>query len=176
MYIQLVQLIKNDNGFFTGVNSLEDYLNKPGVWAMKGKAAETSQYEYLEIGQANDIGSELKCDLKLLMSDYSTANLVKEYTERRLFPEYQEPFNVCKCDKDRTAAKYRTIANLYNEIIIELISTDTCRSMREEIEYRFAIDHNAKYWNAWGPQRRKARKYYNKRCNDILMTMSGLRD
>ena len=75
MYIQLVQLHKDDNGFFTGMNCLEDYLKKPGVWAMKGKAAETSQFEYLEIGQAKDIGSELKCDLKLLMSDYSTTNL-----------------------------------------------------------------------------------------------------
>jgi hypothetical protein len=133
---------------------------------MKGKAAKTSQFEYLEIGQAIDIGLELKCDLELLMSDYSTANLKIKYVARRLFPEYQDSFSVCECDKDRTAAKYRTIANLFSEIIIELICIDTCRSVREEIEYRFAIDHNAKYWNAWGTQRREARNYYNERCND----------
>ena len=159
MYIQLLQFHKDDNGFFTSTNCLEDYLKKSGVWAMKGKAAETSQFEYLEIGQAKDIGAELRSDLKLLMSDYSTANLEIRYAARCFSPEYQDPFNVCKCDKDRTAAKYRTIANLFSEIIIELISIDTCRSVREEIEYRFAIDHNAKYWNAWGSQRREARNY-----------------
>jgi len=160
--IQLARLKKDENGFFceSEINCIGDYLGKPGVWAMKGKAAETDQFEYLEVGQAEDIGAELKSDLKLLMADYSSVKLEKIYTARRLFPEYQVSFDVCKCDKDRTAAKYRTIAALYSEIIVELLSTDTCRSTREEIEGRFAIDCKAKYWNAWGPQRRKARNYY----------------
>lgn len=161
MYIQLIQLHKDGTGFFTETNCLKDYLKKPGVWAMKGKATGKSQFEYLEVGQANDIGTELENDFKFLLSDYSNINHEIRYTARRLFPEYQAPFNVYKSDRNRIAAKYRTIATLYNDIIVELISTDSCRSVREQIEYHFAVDHKAKYWNAWGRQRREARDYYN---------------
>ncbi len=162
--IQLASLKKDKIGsiFEIEKNIIDDYLKQPGVWAMKGKVAGTNQFEYLEIGQSNDIGKELKSDLNLLMLNYSAEKVEKRYTARRLFPEFQNLFEVCKCDKDRTAAKYRTISVLYSEIIIELIGTDPCRSNREKIEMQFAIDNKAKYWNAWGLQRREARSYYFK--------------
>ncbi len=166
MCSQLAHLRKNKQRFFIVTKCYEKYLKKPGVWALKGKVGKNGEFEYLEVGQTKDIKTELEFIIKLLMEDYSPVNQEKKYAARRLFPKFQDSFDVCNCDKNRRAAKYRTISMQYSEIIFELISENTDRTKREEIEYKFAINNKAKFWNAFGSQRREARKYYNERNNN----------
>ncbi len=140
----------------TDIN-LEDYKN--GVWAMWGVNKESNILECLEVGQSSNIASELAIDINYIKHLKLGDNSIR-YNARRLF-DFSKTFPVYS-DFDRTKAKYYDIANNYKIIIVLIINQDNNRLKREEIEYKYAINHTAIYWNAWGPQRRLAREYYIK--------------
>ena len=77
---------------------------------------------------------------------------------------FNKRFDVLMCDKNRTTAKYRNIAEESEKIIVYVILEEQAinieKNIREEIELRIAINNNALYWNAYGKQRRMAKEYY----------------
>ena len=64
----------------------------------------------------------------------------------------------------RTTAKYRTIAQNAESILVYLIvenrATSRDKTVREKVELEIAIDNKALYWNAFGIQRKLAKDYY----------------
>lgn len=158
---ELVCLIKDDSGIFKfKVNNIQNHMGKSGVWAMFGRLNPNDEYICLEVGQSSDIYEELNYDITYLIKDYSNIYIEKRYTARRLFKEFNTTFDVCACDLNRTNAKYRIIATAISDIKIMLISEQKDKNVREEIELKFAVENKARFWNAWGKQRRMAREYY----------------
>ena len=106
----------------------------------------------------------LAYDLSWLLKEYSyDGEWLKRYTARRLF-EFNQKFDVLSCDKNRTTAKYRTIAQNAESILVYLIvenrATSRDKTVREKVELEIAIDNKALYWNAFGIQRKLAKDYY----------------
>ena len=159
----LLRVIKDKSTDLFGIkkNNLEQYKNQSGVWAMWGKDSTDTEI-CLEVGQTVDVFNELEYDLLYLKKDYSKENISKRYSARRLFA-FSETFDVCKCDLNRTCAKYRHIAKSYFDVSIYLIcNLNITKEERERIELEYAIDNKALYWNAWGKQRKDAKNYYLK--------------
>lgn len=145
-------------------NEIINYKHEPGVWVMYDENG-----VLLEVAETSNIYKELKYNLSLLTKDYSAElNRTKKYVARRLF-DFSLKFDVLKCDKNRRAAKYRNIAESSNKIEVYLISNAKSKNSREEIEMKFAIDNCARYWNAYGKQRRDAMKYYYSRGNEKII-------
>lgn len=165
----LLHINKDKYGLFSiKVNNLEQYKNKSGVWAMWGKDT-SNAYVCLEVGQTMDISKELNYDLSYLIKDYRKESKIKEYSARILL-EFNKKFDVCKCDSNRTCAKYRDIASSYFDVCVYLIcNSNETKEERENIELKYAIDNKALYWNAWGKQRKYARNYYLEKNNLSLM-------
>lgn len=161
----LLHIIKDKSGLFSIIeNNLEQYKKQSGVWAMWAKVTFNTD-ACLEVAQTIDIYKELDNDLLYLTRDYSKENTSKRYSARRLFA-FNKKFSVCECDSNRTCAKYRDIASSYFDICVYLIcNSNETREERESIELKYAIDNNALYWNAWGKQRKDAKKYYSKKNN-----------
>lgn len=160
--IELLQLQKYNGKYNIIVNNISEYKGECGVWAMYG-----DNNQLLEVAQTSDIFAELDYDLSYLTLDYSSKELKRDklYTARRLF-DFNKKFDVLKCDKNRTTAKYRDIAESTESIVVYLITEERAKSedkaVREEIELEIAIDNRALYWNAFGNQHKLAREYYNK--------------
>ena len=157
--IKILELKKINEQYCIIYNKIKNYDNVCGVWAMfddKGKM--------LEVAQTSNIFEELEYDLSWLLKKYSSEfDTNKRYSARRLF-KFNQKFDVLVGDKNRTTAKYRSIAEKYNGIIVCLISNEYAESedklIREKVEMKIAIDNEALYWNAYGEQRKMARKYY----------------
>lgn len=155
--------IKKENGVYsTLLNRIDKYKNICGVWVMYDESG-----TLLEVAQTSDIFSELDYDLSWLLKDYSGEdNTEKRYSARRLF-EFSQKFDVLKCDKNRTTAKYRFISTTRDHIKIYIVLEEKAKSEnkydREEIEMEIAIDNQALFWNAFGRQRRLAKAYYKKK-------------
>lgn len=156
----------NNNKYKIVYNNIELYSDKCGVWMMYD-----NHNQLLEVAQAADIFQELKHDLSLILKTYSNQmNFPKKYTARRLF-DFNQTFSVLSCDQDRRAAKYRTIVEKSETIVVYIVLDDLATSRnkeeREEIEMKIAINNRALYWNAYGKQRRLAKEYYKKIRNRV---------
>lgn len=136
--------------------------NKCGVWVMYDE-----RDQLLEVAKTSDIFEELDYDLSWIMKQYpKNANRDKSYTARTLF-EFNKKFDILKCDRNRTTAKYRNIAEESERIVVYVILEDEAvssdRIVREKLELEIAVNEQALYWNAYGKQRRKAREYFTLR-------------
>lgn len=139
--------------------------NGCGVWAMW--ASLEGKRVLLEVGQSANVISEILEDVNMLV-DSSKRNKTyrkKAYTARRMFPDsFSVSFTVDTTDKNRTAAKYRIISEQYDDIKVYILNekdaSNFVREVREKFEYEYAIDNRALFWNAWGPQRKRANQYY----------------
>lgn len=160
--IKLLELRKCRGQYNVIVNNILSYKGGCGVWVMYD-----NHNQLLEVAQTSDVYEELEYDLSWLMKDYSNElNLRKKYTARRLF-DFNAKFDVLECDKNRTTAKYRNIAENSEAIVVYLVveerATSKEKNIREEIELEIAIDNQALYWNAYGSQRKLAKNYYKQR-------------
>ncbi|MFR3959790.1 MAG: hypothetical protein ACLTY1_15005, partial [Blautia sp.] len=127
------------------------YKGGCGVWVMYD-----NHNQLLEVAQTSDVYEELEYDLSWLMKDYSNElNLRKKYAARRLF-DFNAKFDVLECDKNRTTAKYRNIAENSEAIVVYLLLKKEQqvrkKYSREEIELEIAIDNQALYSDAYGDQ------------------------
>lgn len=159
---KLLELRKCHGNYEIICNNTILYKGICGVWVMYD-----NNNQLLEVAQTADIFDELDYDLSWILKDYSNeVNPKKRYVARRLFG-FNQRFNVLSCDKNRTTAKYRTIAENSETIVVYMIMEDRAtgkdRATREEIELEIAIDNKALYWNAYGKQRRLAKIYYNQK-------------
>ncbi len=154
---------KDSRGLFTEeINTIKHKTSCRGVWAIWGDSASDSKFICLEVGQHEDVINELLDNIELIeRTRFSASSSNFSYTARRLFP-FQKKFDVLVNDGDRRHAKYREIATHYNEIKIYLLDCDENkeRVQREEIEYKYAVDNEAQYWNACCHQRKLAREYW----------------
>ena len=160
--IKILELQKCCGQYKIIVNNTLSYKDKCGVWVMYD-----NHNRLLEVAQTSNVFEELEYDLSLLMKDYSSeSNLTKRYTARRLF-DFSLRFDVHECDRNRTTAKYRNIAENSENIVVYLIDEERAlneeKAIREEIEFEIAIDNQALYWNAFGSQRRLAKNYYSQK-------------
>lgn len=160
--IKLLELKKCRGQYNVIVNNLLPYRGECGVWLMYD-----NHNQLLEVAQTSDIYEELEYDLSCLIKGYSNElNRRKKYAARRLF-DFNLKFDVLECDKNRTTAKYRNIAENSEAIVVYLVLEERATSKekikREEIELEIAIDNQALYWNAFGSQRKLAKSYYKQR-------------
>ena len=103
--IKLLELHKFCGQYKIIVNNILSYKGACGVWVMYD-----NHNRLLEVAQTADVFKELAYDLSWLLKEYSyDGGWRKRYTARRLF-EFNQKFDVLSCDKNRTTAKYRTIA------------------------------------------------------------------
>ena len=103
--IKVLELQKTRGKFEIITNKIAEYKGVCGVWIMYD-----NHEQLLEVAQTADVFKELAYDLSWLLKEYSyDGDLRKRYTARRLF-EFNQKFDVLSCDKNRTTAKYRTIA------------------------------------------------------------------
>jgi hypothetical protein len=146
------------------LNNTEEYKDQCGVWALIDE--ETGQV--LEVAQKDNIYIELHRTSVLLIKDYSKEKNRKFVRKSRILLLFNISFDILECDKDRTVAKYRNIAEKYNHLAIYVIKNAESKSKneREEIEMMYAVDNQALYWNAWGKQRHMAREYYKANYTD----------
>lgn len=159
---KVLELNKCNGIYKVKCNNTSAYKDVCGVWVMFD-----DNNRLLEVAQTSNIFEELNSDLSYLLKDYSEVqDRAKRYTARRLF-EFSKKFDVLKCDKNRTTAKYRDIAENTNSIFVFFIKDQKANSkekaVREKIELAIAIDNNALYWNAYGNQRKLARGYYEQK-------------
>lgn len=157
--VKVLELKKSFGKYEIITNEISRYKGVCGVWVMYD-----NHNHLLEVAQTTDVFKELAYDLSWLLKKCShDGDLQKRYTARRLF-EFNQKFDVLSCDKNRTTAKYRTIAENAEEILVYLIVEDRAMSrdktVREKIELEIAIDNKALYWNAFGIQRKLAKDYY----------------
>lgn len=157
--IKVLELQKTCGKFEIIINKIAEYKGMCGVWVMYD-----NHEQLLEVAQTADVFKELDYDLSWLLKDYSNEkDLHKKYTARTLF-DFNKKFNVLYCDKNRTTAKYRIIAENSERVIVYLIIEDRATSrdktVREKVELEIAIDNQALYWNAFGIQRKLAKDYY----------------
>lgn len=90
--------------------------------------------QLLEVAQTSDVYEELEYDLSWLMKDYSNElNLRKKYAARRLF-DFNAKFDVLECDKNRTTAKYRNIAENSEAIVVYLVVEERATSKEKIFE------------------------------------------
>lgn len=160
--IKILELRKCRGQYNIIVNNILSYQGQCGVWAMYD-----NHNQLLEVAQTSDVFKELEYDLSWLIKNYSQElNLGKKYAARRLF-DFNIKFDVLECDKNRTTAKYRNIAENSETIIVYLIVEKRAisqeKTIREEIEVEIAINGQALYWNAYGRQRKLAKNYYKQR-------------
>ena len=160
--IKILELKKCCGDYSIITNKISDYKSRCGVWVMYN-----DHNQLLEVAQTANIFKELNYDLSWLLKDYSNeCNLKKRYMARRLF-DFNQKFDVLLCDKNRTTAKYRHIAETSEAILVYLIIEDMAisrdKTVRENIELEIAIDNKAFYWNAFGNQRKRAKKYYSEK-------------
>lgn len=160
--IKVLELQKTRGKFVIITNKIAEYKGVCGVWIMYD-----NHEQLLEVAQTADVFKELANDLSWLLKEYSCdGDLRKRYTARRLF-EFNQKFDVLSCDKNRTTAKYRTIAETVETIVVYLVVEDRATSrdktVREKVELEIAIDNKALYWNAFGIQRKLAKDYYKKK-------------
>jgi hypothetical protein len=139
--------------------NIEKFKGISGVWVMYNEKG-----ILLEVAQTSNIFEELDFDLAWIIKKYPQKSYSeKRYAARRLF-DFNKRFDVLKCDKNRTTAKYRNIAEeserIYVYVILENEAVSNNRYEREKIELEIAINSQAIYWNAYGKQRRKAKEYY----------------
>ena len=157
--IKVLELQKTCGKFEIITNKIAEYKGMCGVWVMYD-----NHEQLLEVAQTVDVFKELDYDLSWLLKDYSNEkDLHKKYTARTLF-DFNKKFDVLYCDKNRTTAKYRIIAENSERVTVYLIIEDRATSedkkMREDIELEIAVDNKALYWNAYGKQRKLAKDYY----------------
>lgn len=157
--IKILDLQKTCGKFEIITNKIAEYKGMCGVWVMYD-----NHEQLLEVAQTSEVFKELDYDLSWLLKDYSNEkDLQKKYTARTLF-DFNKKFDVLYCDKNRTAAKYRIIAENSKRVTVYLIIEDRATSedkkMREDIELEIAVDNKALYWNAYGKQRKLAKEYY----------------
>lgn len=156
---KVLEIVKVEGKYEIRTNKIEKYRNTFGVWVMVNEDG-----QMLEVAQTKDLYDEISYDLSCIMKEYPAGvNREKRYTARRLFM-FNKRFDVLMCDKNRTTAKYRNIAEESEKIIVYVILEEQAinieKNIREEIELRIAINNNALYWNAYGKQRRMAKEYY----------------
>lgn len=156
----LLHIVKDKFDLFSIIETnLEQYKKQSGVWAMWAKDISNTDI-CLEVAQTKDIFNELHYNLSYLIRVYRKEHTRKKYSARRLF-EFNKKFDVCESDSNRTCAKYRDIASSYFDVCVYLIcNSNETKEGRESIELKYAIDNKALYWNAWGKQRKDAKKYY----------------
>lgn len=157
--IKVLELQKIRGKFEIITNKIAEYKGMCGVWVMYD-----NHEQLLEAAQTADVFKELDYDLSWLLKDYSNEkDLRKKYTARKLF-DFNKKFDVLYCDKNRTTAKYRIIAENSERVTVYLIIEDRATSkdkkIREDIELEIAVDNKALYWNAYGNQRKLAKAYY----------------
>lgn len=154
---KVLELTKPDGHWEIKVDNIQKFKGKHGVWAMC-----SGDGKLLEVAQTRDIYAELKRDLIYLLQDYSAeADTTKGYTARKFSSEFSEEFTVF--NKNRTASKYRDIAEKFKKVVAYVILEDDAvcnvKERREDIEMRIAICGEALYWNAYGTQRKNAYEY-----------------
>lgn len=162
---KVLELVKINGEYKIMFCNIMKFKNICGVWVMFNEDG-----SLLEVAQTRDIFEELNYDLSWLMKKYpKEIDRTKRYAARRLF-DFNQKFDVLKCDRNRTTAKYRNIAEMYNRVCVYVVleenATSENKDIREKIELEIAINNRALYWNAYGKQRRKAKIYYMLR-NDV---------
>lgn len=165
--LHLVVHIRKENGkMLVKQNELDSLVNRRGVWAMWSKEASDKNAVLLEVGQSADIVYEIEKDVKLIILQCKSNDIYRdmEYAARRMFPgHFSKTFAVLPTDKDRTAAKYRVVSKRYNDIyiyaLLDEMSHSEIKTERELVEYKYAVDNQAIFWNAWGKQRKLANEY-----------------
>ncbi|MDE6850980.1 MAG: hypothetical protein K2J67_00620, partial [Lachnospiraceae bacterium] len=140
-------------------SNIEKFKNICGVWVMYNE-----NDRLLEVAQTSNIFGELAYDLSWIMKKYpKEVDRTKRYAARRLL-DFNKKFDVLRCDKNRTTAKYRNIAEeserIFVYVVLEEEAVSDDRFEREKIELKIAIDNQAAYWNAYGKQRKMAKAYY----------------
>ncbi|MCR4618755.1 MAG: hypothetical protein K5669_11310 [Lachnospiraceae bacterium] len=153
---ELIIKLKKENDKFSIIESCVDKYYDSGVWALY------NENDLLEVAQTSCVAEEVLSDVNLIITGFDKIQKRKRsYKARRLFC-FNTEFHVSIYDKNRTEAKYRHLSEQSEELEIYYLSESRgCdRSQREEIEYKYAIDHKAEYWNAFGKQRKLAREYY----------------
>lgn len=154
---KVLELTRGGGTWEITTNKIQKFKEICGVWAMC-----SGDGKLLEVAQTRDIYAELKRDLIYLLQDYSAeADTTKGYTARKFSSEFSEGFTVF--NKNRTASKYRDIAEKFKKVVVYVILEDDAvcnvKERREDIEMRIAICGEALYWNAYGTQRKKAYEY-----------------
>ncbi len=157
--VKVLELQKSCEKYEIITNKISRYRGVCGVWVMYD-----NHNRLLEVAQTADVFKELAYDFSWLLKEYSyDEDWRKRYTARRLF-EFNQKFDVLSCDQNRTTAKYRTIAQNAESILVYLIvenrATSRDKTVREKVELEIAIDNKALYWNAFGIQRKLAKDYY----------------
>ena len=126
--IKLLELRKCRGQYNVIVNNILSYKGVCGVWVMYD-----NHNQLLEVAQTSDVYEELEYDLSWLMKDYSNElNLRKKYAARRLF-DFNAKFDVLECDKNRTTAKYRNIAENSEAIVVYLVVEERATSKEKNI-------------------------------------------
>lgn len=143
------------------IDNLDKY-HTSGIWALYG--TKDGKEKCLEVGINVNMAKEIQGDINTMRTKEKHKETETFYNARRLFPEFQETFKIYKSET-RTEAKYHYIVKNYTNLYFLLVGIEKTKNIKMEIEYKYAIDNKALYWNACYCQIKKARDYYNKCIN-----------
>lgn len=123
-------------------NSIVEYIQKEGVWALYGREKEDVEFECLNVGKCTDVGKEILYDLGCWHFVPFRNDGTKQYIN-----QFNEECNFCYETNQVQEYLYPYLAMQYCEFKFVYVNDKS----DQKVEADYANENNARFWRNGSP-------------------------